>query len=303
MSLVIAMKDIKPDQRRPAKKAGGMHTHFFRASSDRPDAPNAFLVEHSPDCFHSAHYHEKDEFQIMVQGKGKVGRHELSAYCVHFARAYTPYGPLLSGKETGWGFMTLRTHYDRGAQRALDQLKQIPNRRPWQVTKHVTFPTQNAGIELQEIAGLKDEQGLFACTLSMAPRTRAAAPDPSFGDGQYVLVVNGSLLYEGREHTALAVVFIRPEEDAFQIHAGAQGLQGFILNFPQVKPRAVDIETPSSAAGYKKWQCTLCSFVYDEAVGMPEENIPAGTRWEDVPDTWSCPDCSTSKSDFEMVAL
>ena len=34
----------------------------------------------------------------------------------------------------------------------------------------------------------------------------------------------------------------------------------------------------------KKWQCIVCGYVYDEAVGDPEHGIKAGTRWEDVPD-------------------
>ena len=51
------------------------------------------------------------------------------------------------------------------------------------------------------------------------------------------------------------------------------------------------------------WQCVLCGFVYDEAVGMPGEGISPGTRWADVPETWVCPDCSAPKSDFEMVEV
>jgi rubredoxin len=47
----------------------------------------------------------------------------------------------------------------------------------------------------------------------------------------------------------------------------------------------------------------LCAFSYDEQQGLPEEGIPAGTRWADVPDTWSCPDCAASKADFEMVEV
>lgn len=53
----------------------------------------------------------------------------------------------------------------------------------------------------------------------------------------------------------------------------------------------------------KKWQCTVCDFIYDEAVGIPDEGIPAGTKWEDVPDDWLCPDCSVGKSDFDMVEM
>lgn len=53
----------------------------------------------------------------------------------------------------------------------------------------------------------------------------------------------------------------------------------------------------------KKWQCVVCGFIYDEAAGIPDEGIPAGTTWEDVPDDWLCPDCSVGKSDFEMEEM
>ncbi len=53
----------------------------------------------------------------------------------------------------------------------------------------------------------------------------------------------------------------------------------------------------------KKWQCAICDFIYDEAVGIPAEGIPAGTKWQDVPDDWLCPDCSVGKSDFEMKEI
>jgi rubredoxin len=53
----------------------------------------------------------------------------------------------------------------------------------------------------------------------------------------------------------------------------------------------------------KKWQCIVCSYVYDEAAGDPEHGIKAGTRWEDVPADWACPECGIAKEDFEMVLL
>jgi rubredoxin len=53
----------------------------------------------------------------------------------------------------------------------------------------------------------------------------------------------------------------------------------------------------------KKYQCVVCGFVYDEALGDPEHGIVAGTRWEDVPGSWSCPDCGVAKADFEMVEM
>jgi rubredoxin len=54
---------------------------------------------------------------------------------------------------------------------------------------------------------------------------------------------------------------------------------------------------------YKKWRCLICDYEYDEAVGAPDDGIPAGTRWEDVPEDWTCPDCGASKDDFQMVEV
>ena len=54
---------------------------------------------------------------------------------------------------------------------------------------------------------------------------------------------------------------------------------------------------------YKLFQCVQCGFEYDEAVGWPEDGIAPGTRWDDIPDDWSCPDCGAAKSDFEMVEV
>jgi rubredoxin len=48
----------------------------------------------------------------------------------------------------------------------------------------------------------------------------------------------------------------------------------------------------------KKYACGLCSHIYDEAEGDPANGIPPGTRWEDVPDGWLCPDCGAGKEDY-----
>ena len=52
---------------------------------------------------------------------------------------------------------------------------------------------------------------------------------------------------------------------------------------------------------FRTWMCVVCGFIYDEAEGLPEEGIAPGTRWEDIPDDWTCPDCGVTKDDFEMV--
>ncbi len=52
---------------------------------------------------------------------------------------------------------------------------------------------------------------------------------------------------------------------------------------------------------YHKYECIVCGFVYDEEAGLPEEGIPPGTRWEDLPEDWLCPDCGVGKEDFDRL--
>jgi len=313
MSSVVAIENLKPDKAKRMERVNGVDTPipgnitFFRQSADTPTAPSVTLnLNDIPGRPQKAHFHAVDQFQIIVRGKGKLGRHDVSPYFIHFARAYTPYGPLQSDKEVGWAILSLRARYNPGQQvfpESKEQLRQVPNHRPWAITKKISFPDQGTGVTLHDVAEIKDAQGLFVHALTMAPNTRTVAPPPSGGDSQFIVALKGSLIYEDNEYKAMAVAYIKPVDDAFPIHAGAQGLEALILNFPRVSPRAEDVKSPSVTAGFKKWQCVLCAFAYDEALGMPEDGIPAGTRWQDVPDSWSCPDCSATKSEFQMIEV
>ena len=50
------------------------------------------------------------------------------------------------------------------------------------------------------------------------------------------------------------------------------------------------------------YQCPVCEYVYNEAIGAAREGYPAGTRWTDIPDDWCCPDCGVrEKADFEPI--
>ena len=52
---------------------------------------------------------------------------------------------------------------------------------------------------------------------------------------------------------------------------------------------------------FRKWECVICGFIYDEAEGLPDDGIAPGTKWEDVPEDWECPDCGISKFDFDLM--
>lgn len=51
----------------------------------------------------------------------------------------------------------------------------------------------------------------------------------------------------------------------------------------------------------QQWVCSLCSYVYDPGLGDPDNGIPPGTPFEELPDDWECPDCGAGKSHFEPL--
>ena len=51
---------------------------------------------------------------------------------------------------------------------------------------------------------------------------------------------------------------------------------------------------------YKKYECVICGFIYDEAEGLPDDGFPPGTPWKDIPEDWECPDCGIGKADFDL---
>ena len=315
MPEVVAFDEIKERRTRREMPDGHFYnTPFIDHSGEYPNGPNAFMIESSENRILDTHFHDVDQFQLLVGGGGKLGRHTLAPHAVHFSRGFTPYGPLVSGPGAGVSYVTLRARQcpTGGAQRLpafREKLEKMPGRQPWQVTGAPEFvPPSSDGVTMQVINGLKDELGLAGYSLSMTAGARIMGPDPSGGDGQYLVVLRGSLMHDGKEKKGITVVFTKPQEGPLQVVAGPDGLEALVLNFPQpVLPVSVIAATGHAnapAAGHDKlWQCELCSYAYNEAAGLPEEGIPPGTRWEDVPHDWVCPDCSAQKADFSIVDL
>lgn len=65
-------------------------------------------------------------------------------------------------------------------------------------------------------------------------------------------------------------------------------------------PGAVLASTPMAIDDRKqKWVCTGCGYVYDPDKGDPDNGVPPGTAWEDVPEDWVCPICYLGKDEFD----
>lgn len=51
----------------------------------------------------------------------------------------------------------------------------------------------------------------------------------------------------------------------------------------------------------KSYQCTICQYIFDPAVGDIENGIAPGTAFESLPEDWTCPICGAGKEFFEEL--
>ncbi len=64
------------------------------------------------------------------------------------------------------------------------------------------------------------------------------------------------------------------------------------------KPKEKSVQ---GAKNMKKYKCLMCGYIYDPEVGDPDNDVEAGTAFEDLPDDWVCPECGAGKDEFESV--
>ncbi len=74
----------------------------------------------------------------------------------------------------------------------------------------------------------------------------------------------------------------------------------------QTKSKKQESEKDESKAkpkkeGLAKYRCTVCGYVYDPEKGDPTQEIKPETSFEDLPDSWKCPECGVGKDKFEKI--
>ena len=61
------------------------------------------------------------------------------------------------------------------------------------------------------------------------------------------------------------------------------------------------VEKKEEKSGMKKYECSVCGYIYDPEEGDPDSGVAPGTAFADLPDDWVCPICGASKEDFREV--
>lgn len=199
--------------------------------------PQAFLVEQERNAVVHPHFHFVDQFQVVVEGGGKIGRHELEPIMAHFAGASTGYGPITPG-EGGLKYFTLRASADGTGAHFLPAAKaRMGRERKRYVLADPVHPSPPEALAARREAAidtvLREEDGLAILMLRIPPNGRLAAPDPAQGGGQSMLVAAGTIRHGGARLERLSALFVSPDEPGFVAEAGPEGGEVLVLQYPR----------------------------------------------------------------------
>jgi hypothetical protein len=251
--IVTANSEVARQTRR--KTGNGWHTTFIgqnrntlKDGQTAPEAgvlyPMAFLVEKEPHAVTKPHFHQADQYQVIVQGGGRLGTHDVGTVAVHYTDAWSAYGPIVAADE-GISWFTLRNAWDSGARympAAREQLRaaRVQN---FQHREATAAPTPVASAEqlactdrlscATVIAQTPD--GMATWRYRLPPGASASGPDPRSGGGQFWIVLSGSASAGSAAFLPPnSCVFVAPDDGALAMVAGKGGAEALCLQFPML---------------------------------------------------------------------
>jgi hypothetical protein len=247
MTLTASADTARANRRRGSAPDGVTFWHTLYLGTSRynmapgtPDPaagalfPMAFLVEQDPGSTANAHYHQQDQFQLVVGGHGTLGTHEIKPVTVHFTGAHTAYGPIKADPQEGVWYFTLRNGFDPGAKfmnfpENRVALRGVPNRTHREA---VAGPLAQPTAPTETLLG-PDPDGMTAWRYSLKPNETLTGPDPARGRGQYWVVTSGVLTHNNEVLPKMSCAFAYPDDAPFQATAGSEPAEVIAMQFPK----------------------------------------------------------------------
>jgi quercetin dioxygenase-like cupin family protein len=215
---------------------------WLESGRDPHLSPTMFLVEQGPHSRLAPHFHRENEFQVVVQGGGRFGAHDVQAVTVHYAGAFTGYGPVIAGDQ-GLSYFTIRSVFEQGAVLlpGREHMVRGPKRQfhttPYPAADAQALATRRTAESVELLPPQTD--GIAATRILLPPGGTGQAPTPAGGSGQYVMVIAGTLLHEGRTFTQWEPIFLSPDESPLPLRAGPGGADVLALRLAVKAPEYV----------------------------------------------------------------
>jgi hypothetical protein len=236
--IVLGSSALGSQRRRPIKVDEDVFhkSEWLESGTDPELSPTMFLVEQPPNVSLRAHFHAQNQFQLFVRGSGRIGSHALRPLTVHYAGAYTGYGPLVSGPE-GIAYFTIRSVFESGAFFMPESRGKVIRGPKRQLTSDPAPPADDASLIALKDVQVHDlippqAEGIEARILRLPPGASITAADAKGSAGQYAVVSAGSLVYGGRELCLWESLFVSGDEAPVPLLAGDRGAEVVLLRLP-----------------------------------------------------------------------
>jgi hypothetical protein len=224
----------------------GKNRNTLKEGEAPPDSdivyPMAFLVEKDAAAVVRPHFHAADQYQVIVQGGGRLGVHDVGTVSVHYTDSYSAYGPIVAADE-GISWFTLRNAWDPGARYMPAERQALREARARFQHREATCGPL-APLTDAELAALADtagsavieetKDGLGTWRYTVKAGAIARGPDPASGGGQFWLVSAGMAHVPGGALLPVnSCVFVAPDDAAMTMTAGPTGADLLCMQFPK----------------------------------------------------------------------
>jgi hypothetical protein len=233
----VAFSDADVRDVKTPKGQGSVRTYFGEILKVH-EGPQGFLVDWTnPGARIDPHFHDVDQFQVVVRGTGRIGKKAIAPITFHYADAFTPYGPIVAEGE-GIGFFTLRVAPSSGIWPMPGSRRFMPGRAGRNIAGlfRVDAGLPEAGGVRRESLIPATTDGMMAEGLTLGSGATARGPG-SNGGGQYAVLCRGSIVEHGKVLGENALLWVRPGEKPPVFSAGPAGARILVLEFPRPSER------------------------------------------------------------------
>lgn len=222
------------------KRAGGVGARrsYIGEPGSLEAGPQAFLVERPyPNARVAPHFHDIDQFQVIVAGDGRMGKKEVKPITFQYADAFTPYGPIV-GRDEGISFFTLRPVASGGYWAMPGNKQHMPGRAGRNIARAFDIArelTTRGAVECEPLME-PEADGVYAEGIRLGPNAATDATKSDAGS-QYYLVCSGSIVQDGKVLPEKSLIHVEAKEDAPHLQAGPDGANVLMMQFPRPTDR------------------------------------------------------------------
>lgn len=209
---------------------------WMECGEDGSLSPTLFLVEQGPGSILPPHFHRQNEFQLVVKGGGSIGAHVVSEFTLHYAGAYTGYGPIVPGPQ-GLAYFTIRAVFESGGlmlPESRHEMARGPKRQLHSPPFHATPTAALAKTSSTQTIDIFSDQPdrLAARRILIPPAQSVSGLDPNDSSGVFHIVLSGSVLVDGTSLHRLESAFGSPDEGPLAMRSGEAGAEVLSLRIP-----------------------------------------------------------------------